>query len=152
MKNKTLSYLIATVYIALVATLGGIFTSMGVDMLDTLNLPSQWIGGTVISIVWTIIYISLALYLILLIYSDKLTTKTIILVAVNGLFNVLWCLVFFALNSLLGGLVLIVVNAILAILLAIDAIRTHPYYSYTVIYPLWVTIATTLNLAVWILN
>ncbi len=121
-------------------------------MLDVLTLPTMWIGGTVISIVWTVIYIALALYLILLIASDRLTTRTIILVVANGICNVLWCGIFFTAGSLLGGVVIIVINAVLAILLAVDAVKTNPYYAFTVIYPLWVTIATTLNLAVWILN
>ncbi len=152
MKNKTLSYFIAVAGVALTATLGGVFTNMGVDMLDTLNLPTMWIGGTVISIVWTIIYSALALYLILIIAGNMLTTKTVILAVANGVANVAWCGVFFGLGSLLGGLVLIIVNAILAVLLVLDAISKKPIYSYTAIYPLWVIIATCLNLSIWILN
>ncbi len=152
MKNKTLSYLIAVAGVAITATLGGVFTNMGVDMLDLLNLPTQWIGGTAISIVWTIIYSTLAIYLILVIASNMLTTKTLILAATNGVANVAWCGVFFGLGSLLGGLILIIVNAILAVLLALDAVSKKPIYSYTALYPLWVIIATCLNLAIWILN
>lgn len=152
MKNKTLSYFIAVVGVAITATLGGIFTNMGVDMLDVLNLPTEWIGGTVISIVWTIIYTALALYLILIIANNQLTTKTVILAIANSVANVAWCGVFFALGSLLGGLIIIIINAILAVLLVLDATNKKPLYSYTAIYPLWVAVATCLNLAIWILN
>ncbi len=152
MRNKTFSYFVAIAGVAITATLGALFTNMGVDMLDILNLPSQWIGGSTISVVWTVIYLSLAVYLVLTIKNNQLTTTTILLAITNGVANVCWCGVFFALKSLLGGLIIIIINALLATLLVIDATKKHKAYSYTAIYPLWVTIATCLNLAVWVLN
>ena len=72
---------------------------------------------------------------------------------INGALNVLWCLVFFTLKQLLLGDIVIILNLIAGFLLIADIFKTKKLYGYIlIIYPIWLSIATTLNLALWILN
>ena len=137
----------------LVALLGWVFTDMGMDWFNGLQRPSEWIPNIVIPIVWTVIYIACAIYLYFAIKNNRLDKETIILLIVNGILNVLWCLVFFTFNSLLFGLITIVINLIFAIILIITMHKKDMFFSYFLtIYPIWLSIATCLNLACWILN
>lgn len=151
--NKKLKNFISIISIIVVAALGSIFVQLGMDWFNGLNKPSQWIPNIVIPIVWSIIYITFAIVLVLWQNREDLPVKTVILLIVNGVLNILWCLVFFTLKQTFLGNVVIVINAIMAYLLVIDIYKGKALYGYiTLIYPIWVTIATTLNTAMWILN
>ena len=153
MKNNVLRIVGVVAPIVLVAVLGSIFVNLGMDWFDGLIKPSQWIPNWVIPIVWTAIYITFAV--VLLIWSSKefISKKTKILLIVNGIFNILWCLVFFALKLTFIGNIVIVLNLIAGILLWINVFNQKKIYAYWIaIYPIWLSVATTLNLAMWILN
>lgn len=147
------SNILTIISIILVAVLGTIFTNLGMSWYSTLGKPSQWIPSFIIPIMWTIIYLLFALILYLWQQKEKLTTKIISLLVINGILNVLWCLVFFTLKSLFIGNVIIVINTVLALNLIYEICKEKPIYAaWLYIYPLWLCVATTLNLAVWILN
>ena len=139
--------------IVVVAVFGSIFVNFGIDWFASLQKPTQWIPNFVIPIVWTIVYVLFAVVLIVYTKEDNLPTKTTILLAINGILNVLWCLVFFALNQTLLGNVLILFNLAFGVLLLNDIFKLKQVFGWVLlVYPLWLLIATTLNLAVWILN
>jgi len=139
--------------IIVVAGLGSIFVMLGMDWFVKLNKPSQWVPDFVIPIMWTIIYISFAIILWRWTDKAKLTSKTKVLLIINGVLNILWCLLFFTLKQTLGGNIAIILNLIFAILLWIDINKQEKIYSYILsIYPIWLCLATTLNTAIWILN
>lgn len=147
------SSIISTVAVILVAGLGTLFTQLGMDWFNTLQKPTQWIPGFVIPIVWTVIYISFATILFLWQQNKTLPTKTVVLLAINGILNVLWCLVFFTLNQLFLGNIIIVINTIFGFVLVKDIYKQNNLYGYILsLYPVWLSLATTLNTAVWILN
>lgn len=153
MKKDTFKYIIAYSILLLVAVLGTVFVNLGMDWFDTLVKPSEWVPNVVIPIVWTVIYILFAIYLWFAIKNDRLDTETIALLIANGILNVLWCLVFFTLNSLLWGLIFIIINLIIASVLLIEMQQKDKFFSYFLtLYPVWLAIATCLNLACWILN
>ena len=82
-----------------------------------------------------------------------ITKKVSVLFIVNGVLNVLWCLVFFTLKLTFLGNIVIILNLIASILLFIEIFKYKKLYVYWLsIYPIWISIATTLNLALWILN
>lgn len=152
-KENIIKYGTPILSVILVALIGTIFTNMGMEWFKTLNKPSQWLIDAVIPIVWTIIYSLFIIYLIYLVKEEKLNKKMFILLVINGFLNVLWCLVYFALNSLLGGQILIVLNLIASILLIKEIFKNNRVWGYVImIYPIWLSIATCLNLAVWIMN
>ena len=76
--------------IIVVAGLGAMFVMLGMDWFGTLNKPNQWIPDFIIPIMWTIIYTSFAIILWRWTDKSKLTTKTKILLIINGVLNVLW--------------------------------------------------------------
>ncbi|MFQ6724341.1 MAG: TspO/MBR family protein [Clostridia bacterium] len=153
MNNKTLNTIIAIGAVILVAVLGTIFVNMGMDWFDSLIKPNEWVPNIVIPIVWTVIYIAFAIYLYFAIKNDRLDKELIILLIVNGALNVAWCLLFFTLHSLLWGLIAIILNLIAGSVLLILMHKRDMFFSYFLtIYPLWLSIATCLNLACWILN
>lgn len=152
MNNKLKKQILAVFLVVLVAGLGTLFVVLGMDWFNSLAKPSQWIPNFVIPIVWTVIYSLVAVYLVVQIKNDKLDTKNVTIFAINGLLNVLWCLVFFTLNQTLLGLIVIVLNLIASIVLFVEQEGKDILTKLLLIYPTWLSIATCLNLSSWILN
>lgn len=152
--NKKLKYqLIAVAGVIIVAGLGSLFVNLGMDWFGALDKPLQWIPNILIPIVWTIIYLLSAVILWILIKNTDTSTYLIILFVVNGVLNILWCLVFFTLHLTLLGNITIIINLIFGWLLIIELFKyRNILYNFLIIYPIWLSIATTLNLALWILN
>lgn len=81
--------------------------------------------------------------------TKSLTVENIVLLAINGVLNVLWCLVFFTLKANFLGNVIIVVNVLFAIRLLFEICKESSVYGlWLSIYPIWLSVAATLNLAV----
>ena len=139
--------------IVLVAVLGSVFVNIGMDWFNELNKPSQWIPNIVIPIVWTIIYLAFAVIFFFWVRAGGVPKEILFWGIVNGILNVLWCLVFFTLNQLFLGLIVIVLNLVAGWIFWGKIISQNKLYGRILtIYPLWLSIATCLNLALWILN
>lgn len=151
--NKTKNIIFSFIFLALIAGLGSLFVFLGMSWFSALTKPSQWIPNVVIPIVWTVIYSLFAVVCFLWIRKDGIPKSVVVLMIINGIFNVLWCLTFFALKLLFIGNIVIILNLILAYLLIAEILKNNKTYGYLLaIYPIWISIATTLNLALWILN
>ena len=139
--------------IILVAVLGSVFVNLGMEWFNSLTKPMQWIPNIVIPIMWTIIYLDFAIVLSVWIVRSQIPRSVYVWLIINGILNVLWCLVFFTFNLTLIGNIVIVLNLIAGIMLFVEMYRGSRLYAYiTSIYPIWLSLATTLNLALWILN
>ena len=151
--NVKLAILITIASIIFVAGLGTLFVQLGNAWFESLTKPTEWIPSWVIPVVWTVIYLAFAIILSLWIKNQNLPRKVSVLLITNGILNILWCLIFFTFNLLFVGLIFIILNLIFAIKLLLKMSKTkYIYTTILTIYPLWLSIATTLNLAVWILN
>ena len=145
--------IISTALIILVAGLGTLFTQLGMGWFDGLVRPTEWIPSFIIPIVWTVIYLAFAIILIIWQNKRNLTTENIVLLVINGVLNVLWCLVFFTFKQLFLGNVIIIINALFAIRLLFEICKESAFYGLILsIYPIWLCVATSLNTALWILN
>lgn len=145
--------IISTVLIVIVAALGTLFTQLGMSWFDGLIKPTEWIPSFIIPIVWTIVYLAFAIILIKWQNKQDLTKENIVLLVINGVLNVLWCLVFFTLKQLFIGNVIIIINTLFAIRLIFEIAKEDAMYGLILsIYPIWLCIATSLNTALWILN
>ncbi len=145
--------IITNIIIVLVAVLGSVFVNLGMDWYATLVKPTEWVPSAVFGIVWTIIYVLTAITLFVWQKNSKVPTLVYALFIINGILNVLWCLVFFTLNQLLIGAIIILLNLIFAFWLIVEVYKQNRFYALLLaIYPVWISIATTLNLATWILN
>ena len=153
MKNNVLRIVSIVAPIVLVAVLGSVFVNLGMDWFNALVKPSQWIPNWVIPVVWTVIYITFAIVLLNWSNKEEIPTSTKVLLIANGILNVLWCLVFFTFKLTFAGNIVILLNLIAGVVLWIDIFLKKKIYAYFLsIYPIWLTIASTLNLAMWILN
>lgn len=154
MKNKNLyNFILSFVLTFLVAGLGSIFVQIGMNNFNNLIKPNEWIPNFIIPIVWTIIYVISAVIIYMLLSKNLMTKKLSWLFGLNGLLNVIWCLVFFALGQKFLGLITIIINLILGFLLIIELLKNQKVYGWILfIYPIWLCIATFLNCALWILN
>lgn len=145
--------IITIVSIIAVAGLGTLFAQLGMGWFDGLDKPTEWIPSWIIPIVWTVIYLLFAYVLIKWQNKTPLTKENIILLIINGVLNVLWCLVFFTLNQLFLGNVVIIINALFGIRLYLEICKEDAMSGLIIsLYPIWLCIATTLNIALWILN
>lgn len=152
-RKNVVKIIIAIVSILIVAVLGSVLVNIGMDWFNALEKPTQWIANIVIPIMWTVIYLTFGIVLSIWIVKDGIPRNVIILLVINGLLNVLWCLVFFTLQLTFIGNIVIVLNLIAGFALFFAIYRTQPLYALlTVIYPIWLSLATTLNTALWILN
>lgn len=148
-----IKYFITAGGVIAVAGLGALFTQFGMQWYGTLIKPTQWIPSFIIPIAWATIYISFIAALCLWQKRKPLTAENIVLLVINGVMNVLWCLVFFTLKWIFLGNVIIVVNLLFAIRLLFEICKESSVYGlWLSIYPIWLSIAATLNMAVWILN
>lgn len=152
-KSKILSYAIIIASLLVVAILGSVFVNLGMEWFNGLVKPSQFVPNFLIPIMWTIIYIIFAVVLCMWVSKIKLPTETLVLLIINGVLNILWCLVFFTFNLTFLGLVAIILLLIVSWMLILNIKKYNKIYYYlTLIYPVWVSIATTLNIALWVLN
>jgi tryptophan-rich sensory protein len=153
LKSNGFKILITIISILIVAILGSVFVNLGMDWFNSLTTPSQWISNIVIPIVWTIIYLTFGIVLSIWITKGGLPRSVIGWLIANGVLNVIWCLVFFTLGLTFIGNIVIVLNLIAGIVLFLQIYKYKPIYAVvTAIYPIWLSLATTLNLAIWILN
>lgn len=152
-KSQTKKILLSFAVIIAVAALGSVFVNLGMDWFETLNKPTQWVPNIVIPIVWTIIYSAFAVINFVWLKNEDVPTSTVILMIINAVLNVLWCLTFFTLHQLLIGNIVILLNLIAGFVLVVDIFQNKKLFGIILtIYPIWLSIATTLNMALWILN
>ena len=151
--KKIISYVVIVLGIVFIAAIGSVFVGLGMGWFNTLNKPEQFVPNFIIPIMWTIIYGLFILILCMWVTKDSIPKKTIVLLIINGVLNILWCLIFFTLNQTFLGLVTIVLLLIMAYYLVLNIAQYSKLYFYlTAIYPIWASIATCLNLTLWILN
>ena len=111
MKNKNLyNFILSFGLTFLVAGLGSIFVQIGMNNFNNLIKPNEWIPNFIIPIVWTIIYVISAVIIYMLLSKNLMTKKLSWLFGLNGLLNVIWCLVFFALGQKFLGLITIMIE------------------------------------------
>jgi len=113
--------------------------------------PPGWVFGPV----WTVLYLMMAIaaWRVWRQASDERVPQALRLFYIQLTLNFLWSILFFGLRSPVAGLVdilllLIAVVATTQVFLRID----KPAGWMMVPYALWVTFASTLNAAIWLLN
>ena len=137
MKNNVKRIISVVAPIVVVAVLGSIFVNLGMDWFNGLNKPTQWIPNWVIPVVWTVIYLTFMVILLLWTNKESLKKSTIALLIANGILNILWCLVFFTLQLTFVGNIVIILNLIASIALWVNIFTQKPIYSYwLIIYPI----------------
>ena len=122
---------------------------------STLNKPSFNPPNYLFGPVWSVLYIlmGIGLYLILQTPKSAMRTKSIVLFAVQLILNLSWSFIFFNAQSPFAALIIIGILWIAILMMMIYFHTLSPIASYLQIpYLLWVSFATVLNTAIWILN
>ena len=106
--------------------------------------------------VWLTLYLLMAIA-VFLVWREGLTQDGVmaafIIFWVQLVLNVLWSVVFFGLKSLLGGMVIILLLWLVILLTIIEFFSISAVAGGLLIpYILWVSIASSLNIRVWMLN
>lgn len=138
-----------------VAVVGSRLTFAGLGWYDNLKLPAIAPDGSVIGLVWTVIYTLSTIAAILFWNTPRGKNFTIIalLFLFNAFLNMLWSLLFFTLHSFLWAIVeMVLLNLVNLVLIALlwkynrkSAILLVPYF-------LWVSFATYLAYLIGSLN
>ena len=110
--GKIKNIIITIMSILVVAGLGSIFVNSGMAWFGELNKPNAWIPNFVIPIVWSVIYFVFAVILIKWQSENYLSNKKIVILFINGILNILWCLIFFTFKQTLTGEIVIIINLI----------------------------------------
>jgi tryptophan-rich sensory protein len=85
--------------------------------------------------------------------SNQAWRAGLVLFIIQLVFNALWSAFFFGLRSPLGGLIIIIVLWLLILFTIIAFFRVSRTAGFLMLpYILWVTFASVLNAAIWILN
>lgn len=122
---------------------------------STLNKPSFNPPNYLFGPVWSVLYIlmGIGLYLILQTPKSAMRTKSIVLFTVQLILNLSWSFIFFNAQSPFAALIIIGILWIAILMMMIYFHTLSPIASYLQIpYLLWVSFATVLNAAIWILN
>ena len=147
------STILTWLFIIFVAGLGSVFVNLGMDWYQSLNKPTEWVANIFIPIMWTIIYLAFGIIFTILFKKQQISKHIIILGLINGLLNIAWCFMFFTLNQLIIGNIIIILNAFFGVLLVCEIVKIKNWYVHILwIYPIWLFVATSLNNALWILN
>lgn len=152
------NYLKLIISLALPQLMGGLGAFFTVSSVNswflTLNKPSwnppSWLFGPV----WTLLYVLMGIACYLIWKSDNPLKKPLLkLYAVQLILNALWSPAFFGMQSPLLGLLVIIPLWVAIVLCIVKFKKISPLASGLMVpYLLWVTFATVLNTAIFVLN
>jgi tryptophan-rich sensory protein len=154
--NDIVKLVVALAASFLAAVVGSVFTIPAITTwYSSLNkpffTPPDWLFGPA----WTVLYIlmAIALYLVWKEPKSKQRDSAIALYAGQLIVNVLWSVGFFGFHNILLGVVLIVLMLVLILLTTYEFYKISKPAAYAMVpYILWVSFATCLNAAVYLLN
>lgn len=114
--------------------------------------PPDWLFAPA----WTVLYVlmGIAAFYVWRVGSDKREVRVaLVTFLIQLIFNALWSVVFFGMENLFFGAVMIVALWIIILFTIIRFYKISQTAAWLLIpYILWVTFASALNIAVWLLN
>jgi tryptophan-rich sensory protein len=152
--------------IKLIVSILASFAAAGIGSLFTFKAIPNWYAGLrkppytppnwAFGPVWTTLYILMAIS-VFLVWQKGLAIDgallAFILFWIQLVFNALWSIIFFGMKSKGGGVITIVVLWLLILATVITSFRVSGWAGALLIpYILWVSIASYLNIGVWVLN
>jgi len=152
--------------IKLIVSILASFAAAGIGSLFTFKAIPNWYAGLrkppytppnwAFGPVWTTLYILMAIS-VFLVWQKGLAIDgallAFILFWIQLVFNALWSIIFFGMKSKGGGVITIVVLWLLILATVITSLRVSGWAGALLIpYILWVSIASYLNIGVWVLN
>ncbi len=162
MKNnfikRKINYVIAIISVFFVSFLGGSATDEGMIWYNDLNLPSFTPPGSVIGIIWAIIFTLITISIIIFLRNNRDKKELyfnviIIALILNGILNIFWSVFFFSWNLIFWSVVEMIILNLSTIAIAILLWRENKFSSILLWpYILWVSFATYLAYSIYLLN
>lgn len=152
-KEKIIRIIFSVLFVAAVAALGSAFADTSTDWYQNLVKPAFQPPAAVFSIVWTILYILIAISLSLVSINPKTPKKTLFLYAVGSVLNVLWTYTFFYLENPAGAVFVLILTIMAAVLLFTDVFGIDKTAAYLLLpYIIWLFFALYLSYEIAFLN
>lgn len=149
--------IVAIVGIEAAGLIGSIFTMKSLPWYALLAKPPfsppNWVFGPV----WVFLYLlmGIALYIV---WTKKGVKKgvqnsAISIFIIQLILNVIWSIVFFGMQNILGSVFVIIILWFLIIQTIFQFFKVDKFASYLLLpYLVWVTFAVSLNFGIWVLN
>ena len=154
-KSIKKNYFIIPLSVILVAFLGSSFTSAGMAWYDTLFKPELLPPRWVFPVAWNIIFVFCTASALILWNHGQTKRRTFIfsLFCVNGILNVLWCILFFGFHLILFSFYEIFFLELTNVLLILFSWKYSKWGSVLLLpYFLWVLFAAYLTYEILTLN
>lgn len=137
--------------------LGSIFTTPNIgNWYAYLNKPIFSPPNWIFAPVWTFLYLTMGLSLFLVWVKAKDAKEinlAFIFFIIQLMLNIAWSLVFFGLNSILGGVIVVILLIAAVLFTIIKFFKISEIAGILLIpYLLWVSFASILNIAIYFLN
>jgi len=114
--------------------------------------PPNWVFGPV----WTTLYILMSISIFLVWqkgFGNHDALPAFVLFWIQLAVNAIWSIIFFGMKSIFGGVVTIIVLWLLILVTMVTSFRVSAWSGALLIpYIVWVSIASYLNIGVWMLN
>lgn len=139
---------------AIAAIVGSIFSRNASELLDSLYTPPIIPPPWVFAVVWSILYILMAISAYLIDTSDSADKNAAFTVyGIQLVLNVVWTFLFFELAAFWAAFICIILLWISIIAMIIMFTKIKPIAGYLQIpYLLWVTFASVINIFIAIMN
>jgi translocator protein len=150
--ESVVAALIFAVATIAVAAIGSLATSSGRDWYDTLQKPAFTPPDATFGIVWTILYVAIAVAGWLA-WRASASTRPTVWWAVQMALNLLWTAVFFGLESPIGGVV-VIAALLAAVVMDLRASARVDSTAAVLLFPylVWCGFAAALTVGVAVLN
>ena len=148
-----LKTLIVNLVISLgVGGLSSILTRDSMDIYSTITLPPFAPPSSLFPIMWTILYILMAISATI-IYRKSSSAKSLVIYAVQLLVNFIWPLIFFDGRMFFVSFLWLILLWILVLWMTVEFYKVDHIAAYLQIpYILWLTFAAVLNWSIFSLN
>lgn len=155
-KKYILPFSVSIILVFLTASIGSYFTTPNIaSWYQYLKKPSfappNWLFGPA----WTLFYflMAVAAFLVWREKENQNIKPALLIYLIHLIFNALWSMIFFSLKNLGLAFFEIIILWILILITIIKFYKIKPIAGFLLIpYILWVTFASILNFAVWMLN
>lgn len=136
-------------YLGSLATTGGVTSDWYNNLLKAPWTPPGWVFG----FAWTLIMICFAFYMAIALDRVKQVKPLLALYIIQWILNVLWNPVFFHYQEVFAGLILILTLAHLVSFILFRYLKSMKTMSLLIVpYFIWLLIATSLNLYIYLYN
>ncbi len=152
-KTTVIKSVLAAVATAATAVVGSLATDTASVWYTSLTLSPLQPPPIVFPVVWTALYILIALAFMLAISGGKATSGTIAGFIINLALNAFWSIAFFLMHNPVLALIVILAMLVNLLILIVNLRFTRRISMFLMLpYLVWLVIATILNISIIVLN